>query len=183
MVEREDERAGQDAVMGLIDEVLRLTARLGERAVTRRIREGKIDPKTNKSGTTLVKRGNLLRSIKARVGTNEVVISAGGAGIPHARIHHDGGVIVPRTAQYLAIPLTPKAALYNARDYPGETFIKKGIIWEKTEKNKIMAVYVLKKSVTMPARPYMYLDDSDMREIENTISEHIQRSVKELTDA
>lgn len=153
---------------------------MAERQIKRRISSGRIVPPTKKEGgRTLVKRSLLLNSIKFRVEGNTAVISAGNANVPYARIHHEGGVIKPVRAQYLAIPLTAKAALYNARDYPGETFISKGIIFENEPgKKKPTAIYVLKRSVTMPARPYMFLDSDDMRIIQQAIEEQMQKEFR-----
>lgn len=164
--------------MSLMADIIRLTGQLAVRQITRRIREGRVTPGTNKAGRTLVKRGLLLRSIKNTQRGNSVVISAGGADVPYARLHHEGGIVKARRAQYLAIPLTPKAALYNARDYPGETFIKKGIIFEK-DGDRIVPVYVLKKQVIMPARPYMYLDDGDRKALADAVAGEIKRRWKE----
>lgn len=151
---------------------------MAERQIKRRISSGRIVPPTKKKGgRTLVKRSHLLNSIKFRVEGNTAVISAGNANVPYARIHHEGGVIKPVRAQYLAIPLTAKAAMYNARDYPGETFISKGMIFEK-EGKKVTPIYVLKRSVTMPARPYMFLDSDDLRIIQQAIEEQMQREFR-----
>lgn len=158
----------------------RIAGRLAERQIKRRISSGRIVPPTQKKGgRTLVRHSHLLKSIKYRVEGNTAVISAGNANIPYARIHHEGGVIKPVRAQYLAIPLTAKAALYNARDYPGETFVSKGMIFEKEEgKKKPTPLYVLKRSVTMPARPYMFLDSDDMRIIQRAIEEQMQKEFR-----
>lgn len=153
---------------------------MAERQIKRRISSGRIVPPTKKKGgRTLVKRSYLLNSIKFRVEGNTAVISAGNANVPYARIHHEGGVIKPVRAQYLAIPLTPKASLYNARDYPGKTFISQGVIFEQEEgKKKPTAIYVLKRSVTMPARPYMFLDQDDLRIIREAIEKQMQKEFR-----
>ncbi|MDD4310649.1 MAG: phage virion morphogenesis protein, partial [Candidatus Cloacimonetes bacterium] len=114
-------------------DLLRLIGALVVRQINQRIRSGKVTPATSKRGTTLVERGKLLRSIKYRVDGAAVVISAGGANVPYARIHHDGGIIKPKNAKYLAIPLTAQAKLYKPRQYPAKTFIAKGIIFEQPE--------------------------------------------------
>lgn len=82
-------------------------------------------------------------------------------GIPYARIQETGGVIRAKNAQYLTIPLpaalnpdgTPKKR--RARDWD-RTFIKRSksgnlLIFRKVG-DKIEPLYVLKKSVRIPAR-------------------------------
>ena len=131
------------------------------RQIKRRINSNAVTPKTRKAGTTLVKRGHLRNSIKYRVEGQSVIISAGGPGVPYAKIHHTGGIIRPKHAQYLAIPLNPEAALYRPRDYPGKTFIAKGIIFKQVDGGAPIAMWALKKQVEIPARKYMYLDSKD----------------------
>jgi phage gpG-like protein len=142
--------------------------------IRKRIRENRVTPKTGKAGTTLYQRGKLSRSIKWRIEGDAVVISAGGADVPYARIQHEGGIIRPKHAKFLAIPLTPAAKEHKPREYPGATFIRKGIIFEKLESGKVKALYALKKQVELPARPYMFLDPADetrIREIARSWAE------------
>lgn len=157
-------------------DILRIVGRLAVRQIQRRIREQRVTPHTRKAGVTLVERGLLQRSIKSEPKGNRVVISAGGANVPYARIHHEGGIIRPKRAQYLTIPLTPKAKQFTARDYPGETFIRKGVIFAK-DGDDITPIYALKKEVRMPARPYMMLDGKDRNVIEAAVAARIQRDI------
>jgi phage gpG-like protein len=167
-------------VADLSSDILRIVGRLAVRQIQRRIRQRRVTPHTRKPGVTLVERGLLTQSIKAEPKGNKVVISAGGANVPYARIHHEGGVIRPKTAKYLAIPLTPKAKQFRPRQYPGETFIKKGVIFGK-DGEKLTPLYALKKQVTIPARPYMLLDGPDRKVIEAAVAERIQRDVDAAT--
>lgn len=161
-------------------DLLRIVGRLAVRQIQRRIRERRVSPSTRNKAVTLFTRGLLLRSIKAEVKGAQVVMSAGGADVPYARIHHEGGVIRPRNAQYLAIPLTPAAKRTPPRQFPGETFIAKGVIFSKGSDGTITPQYALKKEVTIPARPYMFLDDHDTALIEDACRERIQASIDEM---
>lgn len=161
----------------LTGDLLRLIGVLVVRQVGARIRTGNVTPKTNKHGRTLVDRGHLLRSIKYRIDGDAVVISAGAANVPYARIHHEGGIIRPKNAKYLAIPLTPQAKLYRPRDYPGDTFIKKGIIFLKLEGGQIQPLYVLKKQVEIPARRYMFADERDKNLIREAVKGWLKREL------
>jgi phage gpG-like protein len=155
--------------MALTNDLLRMIGVLVTRQVGARIRTGNVTPKTSKHGRTLVERGHLLRSIKYRIEGDAVVISAGAQNVPYARIHHEGGVIKPKNAKYLAIPLTPQAKLYKPRQYPGETFIAKGIIFLKQDGQKPLPLYALKKQVELPERRYMFVSSVDREQIKKAV--------------
>lgn len=168
-----------------------LLATLGvliRRKIQTRIRAGETEPKTNKpkwqkgKRSTLVNTTKLLKSINYKVvDNNTLIISAGGPGIPYARILHEGGTITPKRAKFLTIPLCAEAAAKRARDFDN-IFIRKGIIYQNLEDGKIRALYVLKKQVTIPARPYLYLKSNEIEEIQKelfkTILDRIKRSFK-----
>ena len=136
-----------------------------------RIRQNKITPATKKEGgTTLVQSSKLINSIRSWVKGNDIIV---GTNIKYAKIHHEGGTIHPVKAKYLAIPIHPMARLKSPRDFE-DTFIKDGIIYYGGDKKeKAVALYALKKQVTIPARPYMYLDAQD----KEVIIEHVQKWV------
>jgi phage gpG-like protein len=105
-------------------------------------------------------------------------MSAGGQGIPYARIQHEGGTIRVKNGKYLAIPLTPAAAVKRPRDWE-DTFIAKGCIMRKLDGGKVEALYALKKQVTLPARPYMYIGNEDMPEIRDAIQKGLAAAYAE----
>jgi len=158
-------------------DILRLIGSLAVRQIQARIRTGKVEPRTNKAGTTLFNRGRLYRSIKSRAQGGAVVISAGGNEAPYARIHHEGGIIRPKNAKYLAIPITAMARLYKPRDYPGNTFIAKGVIF-LNEGGRITPLYALKKQVVIPARRYMFLDDNNKQELKQQVKSWIKAKLQ-----
>jgi phage gpG-like protein len=160
-------------------DVLRIVGQLAVRQIQRRIRERRVVPITNKPGTTLMGRGNLLASVRNSARGTSVVITAGNQNVPYARIHHEGGIIRPRYAKYLAIPLTPRAKLFKPRSYPGETLIKNGIIFAK-DGDELTPIYALKRQVIMPARPYMFLSPDDSRLIETAVAERIQKDLDRI---
>lgn len=67
-------------------------------------------------------------------------------------IHETGGVIRPRQAQFLTIPLGNTTG--RARDYP-DTFVRGRIIYERTASGAAVPRFLLTRQVTMPARPVM----------------------------
>lgn len=126
------------------------------------------DLKANISGRYLkVRTGRLRASIGNRVDMTEEglegVIGSGvrsGERVKYADIHETGGTITARRAKYLTIPteyaLTRAGVTkrISARDFE-DTFVRQGIIWQKQGKRKIVPLFILKKSVTIPARKYM----------------------------
>ena len=74
-----------------------------------------------------------------------------GSNLVYAAIHEFGGTIYPVRARYLTIPFPGVKG--RARDYEN-TFIAKNIIFQRLG-NRIRPLFVLKESVTIPARPYL----------------------------
>ena len=147
--------------------------------IQERIRKNQIVPPTNKSGkSTLVDSGRLMKSIKFRVSGNTIII---GSNVAYAKIHHEGGIIYPKKAKYLTIPLCPEAKGKSARDFT-DTYIAKGIIFRKLGKDqdekKDEALYKLQKSVKIPARPYMFLDSRDKSFIQETIIDYFEEKIR-----
>lgn len=100
------------------------------------------------------------------------VYSIGGGLVKYARIHEEGGIIRPTRAKFLAIPLqAAKTAAgvgraVSPRDFK-DTFVRKGIIWQRIEKGKrapkgassnlatrgkIVPLFVLKRQVKIEPR-------------------------------
>jgi len=126
--------------------------------------------KRNATTTIHARTGRLRASIAARLepGPNDALdlkLRAGGGNsgpdVPYAAIHEYGGIIRPVRRKWLAIPLpiartaAGVSRYQTPRDVPGLRFMlskrgnallvdKKGVPW-----------YVLKKSVSIPKRPYL----------------------------
>lgn len=119
-----------------------------------------------------VRTGALLNSIG---GSKKVTVNSDGSvtgqigsvGIPYAAIHEFGGTVKAVNKQYLAIPteenrrndgspIVTTDAL-RAMQKLGLSFIDKGVIFQKTSKEDQtpIAMFILKKSVDIPARPYL----------------------------
>ena len=119
------------------------------------------------TATSLSKRsGNLVAAIAGSVRVNgstfnDIQGSIGAPGVPYAKIQETGGVIRPKNAKFLTIPL-PAALNANgtpimksARDWPN-TFCAKTkagnlVIFQKRGAT-IVPLYVLKTQVTIPPR-------------------------------
>ncbi len=145
------------------------------RDIKARIRSGKVMPPSRKGGgTTLVKSAKLVNSIKHRVVGEQVTI---GTNVNYAKIHHEGGIIRPRNAKYLAIPLTKEAAVKRPREFT-DTFIQKGVIFRKLGDGSIEALYALKRQVEMPSRPYMFIDNQTQESIRQLVIDYIAKQTK-----
>lgn len=113
-----------------------------------------------------VRTGALLNSISR---SKKVTLNSDGSvtgeigpeGIPYAAIQEFGGTIVPKSKQFLAIPTEE-----NRRDdglpimtttelkATGNSFIRNSMIF-LAEGKKITPMFLLRRSVTIPARPYL----------------------------
>jgi phage gpG-like protein len=83
----------------------------------------------------------------------------------YARIHEFGGVIRPKRAKALAVPIHPHAKNHSPREFSNLQFIpRKGrapllvrAASTKTGKNaRLEVMYILLKSVTIPKRTYIF---------------------------
>jgi phage gpG-like protein len=134
--------------------------------------------RAGKSGKPLQDDGHLKASIQWDRVPQGVEI---GSALKYARIHQEGGVIVPKKAKMLTVPAT-----HEAREYARSLGIRRSIElfaekygaiwWGKT------AIYAGKtlvfwryKRVTIPARPYLYWD----KEREDEISEIMQNYLED----
>lgn len=151
--------------------IMREIGRYALSSIKRRIRENKVSPRTDKKGTTLVSSARLLNSINYRLDGGSIII---GTNLEYARILHEGGVIRPRNAKALAIPLQPMAKVQSPRDFE-DTFIRSGIIYLKQEGGKVLPLYKLQSSVRIPSRPYMFLDKVERDHISELVLEGVRR--------
>lgn len=100
--------------------------------------------------------GNLSGSINTQVleADDSHVVVGVGPSVVYGRIQELGGTVVPVSAKYLAIPVNAKKNS-SPRDYPNlKLRMPRGsdpIFVD--ESGQVM--FVLKKSVTLPARPYL----------------------------
>lgn len=114
-------------------------------------------------GRPLRDKGLLAASTSASVTGDQIALRANA---PGARLHQFGGVVVPVNAKSLAIPVSPEARRAGSpRNFPrplfrlgGKDSGRGGVLAERTGKGKAAKVvvhYLLRKSVTIPARKYL----------------------------
>ncbi len=107
--------------------------------------------------STSIVAGKTVRTLSSVVGR---VIA--GQGLPYARIHEYGGTITPKHAQFLAIPVgdakgpggVQRFGPWQAESEGYRTFVRKGIIFGSRGKDDATPLFILRRSVTIPARPY-----------------------------
>jgi len=170
--------AGEEKVIKALDEVgdrardlRRPLEDFGERMV-RRISKRLSGPALKE------KSGRLKGSLTHEETADTAEISAGGGPgeVDYAAIHHYGGTIRPKKKKFLTIPFpggpADKRVPLRARDFD-DTFVAKGIIFQKRGEDTIEPLFILKKSVEIPASPYMYLENSDVEYLNNSIADFI----------
>jgi len=97
--------------------------------------------------------------------------------VNYAAIHHFGGTIRPKKKKFLTIPFpggpADQRVPLRAADF-NDTFVAKGIIFQDRGENiKPEPLFLLRKSVTIPASPYMYAEESDVQYLSNSIADFI----------
>jgi phage gpG-like protein len=134
----------------------------------------------------LMNTGILRASLSAEV-TAEGITLRGSA--PGARLHQEGGVVVPRLAKALAIPITPAAVRAGSpRNFPGELFLLKkkdggkGSLAAREGKGKkarIVVHYLLRNKVTVPARPYLGISKATAEDFADAINRKLGEFIQD----
>ena len=129
--------------------------------------------------------GALARSfLPARfVQSSEGIAAAAVSDLPYAEIQDVGGVITPKNADHLAIPLTSVAKKQNPREWPAKRLFFLEI---KRTRNKFLAErvgsklrfhYLLRERVRIPATNYL---SKAMEAAEPEINDIIEQGVQQL---
>lgn len=133
----------------------------------------------------LLDTGQLRNSVSATTTDDTITLRANG---PGARLHQLGGVITPKRARALAIPITTEARRAGSpRRFPRPLFAGKGpkggYLAEskgKGKRAKVVVHYLLRTSVPIPARPFMGFSVETMAKIESLVTGRIVAAVAEL---
>ncbi|NVP24929.1 phage virion morphogenesis protein [Treponema phagedenis] len=144
---------------------------------------------------TLRDYGKLRASLTAQHSESEAVI---GTKVPYARTHNpENGeketVVRPKNAQYLCIPASPYTrtlfrrygfsprkvieGLKNKgvsvyRPYRKGTSTRANVILAKEKDEEPKVIFILKKQITIPARPFMFLPDSVIKAMEKRAEDY-----------
>lgn len=126
-------------------------------------------PRPQGGNKVLLSSGVLMNSIKVKATGSQIIQSTN---IPYAGIHLFGGVIKPKRAKLLAIPLTKEASRYRPRKFPRSNNLfaiyggsGEGVLLERRG-GKEIAQYALVKEVRIPARPFLGFGPRLMRTLE-----------------
>lgn len=146
--------------------------------------------KTRRGGNPLRDTARLSNSIivKSRQAGRGVVEIVASTNVPYARIHQFGGTIRPTNAKMLAIPLTKEAKEKSPRNFGRDLFVLKSteegkatlcesIKVGKKQKVKVIAHYILLKSVKIEARPFIVVQTQDNRVLKELFGVKLRASV------
>jgi len=138
----------------------------------------KLNTKRKASTRALIDTGMLRNSIRSQV-INDYTVRIGSP-LVYAPTHQYGAVIVPKRARALLIPLTEetryKDPSYIRSRY--KTFIALGIVWGKRgRRSQPKPLYLLKRRVRIPARPFLPDKRGLPREWEEVIRKLIQKAL------
>lgn len=153
----------------------------------KRIDEGGGDqtwPPTRRGGQTLADRGRLRRSLHVRADDGGFSVVSN---VVYALIHQVGGVIRAKPGKALTVPMRgvkgtarewiDKGAFILSRKQQGKSpliviALKRGSKKAGTEKGQLRTLFVLLKSVTIPARPYVQIGQFERDEIDHHLEAH-----------
>lgn len=103
--------------------------------------------------------------------------------LEHAAIHQYGGVIVPKSGSYLAIPLTrPAATAGSPRSFSGELvpiFGQRGGVLASPSKNGKPGVahFALVDRVVIPARPYLGFGERLITKLQGVLGQALEETI------
>lgn len=107
-------------------------------------------------GKTLTDTGRLAMSITHVAGEDFVIV---GTNIDYAAIHQFGGVIRPKKAKALTVPISDIAKGRRASEFQDLFVLKREgkppLLVRRKGKEGIEPMYVLMKKVTIPPRPFL----------------------------
>lgn len=142
---------------------------------------------------TLRDSGELMTTISCRSDAQKAVVGTNRIG---ARLQQFGGTVRARNGKYLWIPASAKIRTLQSRYSFRATGVLEGlrrdgyVYWFSKDhgtgrcvrarkgKGRPFTVFILKKSVRIPARPFLYVDDLDRKTIDLMMS----RMIKEAKD-
>lgn len=125
----------------------------------------------------LLDKGMLRDSVNFQVSSDAVTI---GTVLKQARVHQLGATIRPKRAKMLAIPLKKEARARSPRDFPdlfvwrrfGKVFLARA-----STRGNLSLMYLLKRSVKIPARAFIGISREDERDMTDIVHEFIARSI------
>jgi phage gpG-like protein len=181
-----------------IPETMKKAAAYLQSSADRKIKKGVPPPnspltaKIKQGAQTLRDSGDLAQSIAPHSGAAWADASTNK---PQAQILQNGGTVKPKKARALWIPAGPRtralmktyraqspAALIAAMKADGYSFFKtplsKTFCAVKGKRGKPFALFIIRSSVKIPARPFLCIDEQDEAFLTSLIRESIMKELK-----
>ena len=150
---------------------------------------------SSEGGRTMLLSNRLRNSIAYEADAQGCIV---GTNVAYAKLVGEGGIVKPRRAKALAIPVNKKARMaaeqltesQSIRDIPGLTYIpRKGkppLLVKEIQKGRgsargtvAMEVwFVLMQSVKIPARPFLLVNSRDMQALEKLYDRHVREAAE-----
>lgn len=142
------------------------------------------------NGKALVDTGALLRDLVSTPPQQDADSVSIGTNLVYARLHQHGGVVRPRRAKFLTIPLTREAGRSKSLKRwldknKGQAFIRKSrkgnlIAFKSAKHGRPYPHWLLVESVRVPARPFLGWprDGSGDRMVEKIVAQVIESAWK-----
>lgn len=119
---------------------------------------------------------SLSRRLRNSITTSATATTASvGSNVVYAAIHQFGGVIRAKKGPFLAIPMTPQA-----RSAGSPTRMPGLHVWQTTKGQFVMGTeqgvvhFLLRRQVTLPARPFLGASDDDKTELLRVLQAHLE---------
>lgn len=135
-----------------------------------------------RSSKPLADTGLLLSSITYRTESDKAIVGTNRQG---ARINNEGGVITAKKSRLwipasrmiknLVLSLGTTGAL-NALKKQGKVYFRKNAVIYQAKGKRPQVAWILKKSVTIPQRRFMYIDNKDREKISGYFKDLIDES-------
>jgi len=143
--------------------------------------EGLSWPPTRRGGVPLNETGRLRGSInhlvRSRGSQSEISV---GTNVVYAAVHHFGATIRPVNAQMLFIPISAKGRRIGPKPV-GERSVRTVTRTGRETYKPVLkrgVDFVLKRSVRIPARPYLLVTPEDVADIKSFVAHELQRRLR-----
>jgi phage gpG-like protein len=130
--------------------------------------------------------GSLLKSVTCTIVGNSLVLQSSH---PAADVHQFGAKITPKVARALAIPLTAEAKRFGSpRGFNRPLFIVvlrnsgNAFLAERVS-NGMVLHYLLRRSVTIPARPFLGFSPQTLGKIEALLEDKLMQQIYQAFNA
>lgn len=121
--------------------------------------------------------GRLKASVGATIDRDRLLLTASH---PGANLHQFGGVVRPKRAKMLAIPVTKEAKRIGSprqNKFPRPLFVHakgdRAVLAEAASDGTLTVHYVLRRSVTVPARPFLGFSERTQAKIDKLVQDRV----------